>query len=257
VKSTRRSVAVAGTLLVSVFGSAAAQTTCRDGVRVEGTITDPSGAVVAGARVEDETHIVSRTDSAGHYMFSCLSGSFTLRIQAEGFAEKTLAHDAGRRNPLTLDVQLELASVETQVQVSGNDSATLDANQGPDTVALDNQMVKHLADDPDDFLRQLQVLASEGGGDPSSARITVDGFQNATVLPPKGSISSIRVNPDLFSAEYRWPPFSGGLIEITTKPGAPALHGAVFFTGSDGSWNATTAFALRRPQRVSGAMVSS
>jgi len=243
VKSTRRSVAVAGTLLVSVFGSAAAQTTCRDGVRVEGTITDPSGAVVAGARVEDETHIVSRTDSAGHYMFSCLSGSFTLRIQAEGFAEKTLAHDAGRRNPLTLDVQLELASVETQVQVSGNDSATLDANQGPDTVALDNQMVKHLADDPDDFLRQLQVLASEGGGDPSSARITVDGFQNATVLPPKGSISSIRVNPDLFSAEYRWPPFSGGLIEITTKPGAPALHGAVFFTGSDGSWNATTAFA--------------
>jgi hypothetical protein len=165
------------------------------------------------------------------------------RLQAEGFAEKTLAHDAGQRNPLMLDVQLELSSVESQVQVSGSDSVGLDANRGPDTVTLDTQMVKQLADDPDDFLRQLQVLASEGGGDPSSARITVDGFQNATILPPKGSISSIRVNPDLFSAEYRWPPFSGGLIEITTKPGAPTLHGAAFFTGSDGSWNATTAFA--------------
>ena len=141
-KSTRRSVAVVGTLLISVFGSAAAQTTCRDGVRVEGTITDPTGAVVAGARVEDETHTVSRTNSAGHFMFPCLSGSFTLRIQAEGFAEKTLAHDAGRRNPLTLDVQLELASVESQVQVSGNDSVGLDANRGPDTVTLDTEMVK-------------------------------------------------------------------------------------------------------------------
>jgi hypothetical protein len=31
--------------------------------------------------------------------------------------------------------------------------------------------VQQLADDPDDFLRQLQVLASEAGGDPASAII--------------------------------------------------------------------------------------
>jgi hypothetical protein len=241
VHKTRRSLVVVGALLGAAF--APAQTPCRNGVHVEGTITDPTGAIVANARVESETDEVSRTNNAGRYNFPCLARSFKLRVQAESFAEKTVTHDAGQLNNVTLDVELVLASVETEVQVSGNVSATLDANQGPDTVTLDTQMVKQLADDPDDFLRQLQVLASEGGGDPSSARITVDGFQNATVLPPKGSISSIRVNPDLFSAEYRWPPFSGGLIEITTKPGAPALHGAVFFTGSDGSWNATTAFA--------------
>jgi hypothetical protein len=36
--------------------------------------------------------------------------------------------------------------------------------------------VQGLADDPDDFLRELQVLAAEAGGDPATAMIMVDGF---------------------------------------------------------------------------------
>ena len=75
-----------------------------------------------------------------------------------------------------------------------------------------------MPDDPDDFLRQLQILASAAGGDPSAATIMVNGFQNGSALPPKSSIAAIRVNPDMFSSEYRWPPFSGGAIEIVTKP---------------------------------------
>ena len=59
-----------------------------------------------------------------------------------------------------------------------------------------------MADDPDDFKRQLQVLAATSGGAPGQAIITVDGFQNSSTLPPKSSIASIRVNPDMFSAEY-------------------------------------------------------
>ena len=223
--------------------AATAQAPCGDGLRVEGTVTDPSGAIVPGVRVEGAGGSTSLTDNTGHYLLSCEATPLTLRVHADGFADQTFRRDAGRQNSLRLDIQLTVKSVETQVQVNGGDTSTLDPGRGPSTVTLDSQMVRQLADDPDDFLRQLQVLASEAGGDPSSARIMVDGFQNATVLPPKGSISSIRINPDLFSAEYRWPPFSGGLIEITTKPGAPALHGALFFTGSEGSWNATTAFA--------------
>ncbi len=72
----------------------------------------------------------------------------------------------------------------------------------------------------------------------------VDGFQNPSALPPKNSIASIRINPYFFSAKYQWPPFSGGVKEITTKPGADAFHGAVFFTDSDGIFNATDPFSL-------------
>ena len=99
-------------------------------------------------------------------------------------------------------------------------------------------------DDPDDFLRQLQVLAAEAGGDTTQAIIMVDGFQNPSALPPKSSIASIRINPDLFSAKYQRPPFSGGVIEIMTKPRADAFHGAAFFTDSDGIFNATDPFSL-------------
>jgi hypothetical protein len=67
---------------------------------------------------------------------------------------------------------------------------------------------------------------------------------NPSALPPKSSIASIRINPDLFSAKYQRPPFSGGVIEITTKPGADTFHGAAFFTNSDGIFNATDPFSV-------------
>jgi hypothetical protein len=133
-----------------------------------------------------------------------------------------------------------MAAVQSDVQVSGDS----DNDTGGDTTTLNTKAVQGLADDPDDFLRQLQVLASEAGGDPTQAIMMVDGFQNPSALPPKSSIASIRINPDLFSAKYQRPPFSGGVIEITTKPEADALHGAAFFTESDGSFNATDPFSV-------------
>ena len=41
------------------------QTTCANGVRVEGTVTDPSGAIVAGASIEGTDGAISLTDAAG------------------------------------------------------------------------------------------------------------------------------------------------------------------------------------------------
>ena len=104
--------------------------------------------------------------------------------------------------------------------------------------------LQQLPDDPDDLLRQLQVLSASSGGSPVSTLIMVDGFQNGSALPPKSSIASIRVNPDLFSAEYQTPPWSGGVIEITTKPGADTLHGALFYSDSNSSFNATDPFSI-------------
>jgi hypothetical protein len=62
-------------------------------------------------------------------------------------------------------------------------------------------------------------------------------------MPPKSSIASIRINPDFFAPEYQTPNWSGGRIEITTKPGADRFHGALFFTDSNGIFNATDPFS--------------
>lgn len=220
-----------------------AQSACTDSVRVEGTVSDTLGGSIGGASVTGIGDSRSVTDAFGHYVLLCQPSVLTVHVQAEGFAEAILQRKVSQARTLHLDVKLSIASVATDVQVNADNPVALDPDRGSGTVVLDSQMIKQLADDPDDFLRQLQALASQSGGDPTSAVITVDGFQSATVLPPKGSIASIRVNPDLFSTEYRWPPYGAGLIEIVTKPGASSLHGATFFTGSSGSWNATTAFA--------------
>jgi hypothetical protein len=217
------------------------QQNCTSGIRVEGTITDPTGAVIPGAQVRASNGETATTDTAGHYVLPCIpTTSTTLTAQADGFASGTASGRARQGETVHVNLQLAVAAVQSDVQVNGDSGI----DSGGATMTLNTKAVQGLADDPDDFLRELQVLASEAGGDPATAMIMVDGFQNPSALPPKNSIASIRINPDLFSAKYRYPPFFGGVIEITTKPGADAFHGAVFFTDSDGIFNATDPFSV-------------
>jgi hypothetical protein len=224
-----------------VASLAHAQQSCVNGIRVDGTITDPTGAVIPGVQVRATKGETATTDTAGHYVLPCIPAtSTTLTAQADGFARGTASARARQGGTVHVNLQLAVAAVQSDVQVNGDSGI----DSGGDTTTLNTKAVQGLADDPDDFLRQLQVLASDVGGNPSQAMIMVDGFQNSSALPPKNSIASIRINPDLFSAKNKWPPFSGGIIEITTKPGADAFHGAAFFTDSDGIFNATDPFSL-------------
>jgi len=233
-----RGLLVAVTLIPSL---AIAQQTCANGMRVEGTIADPTGAVIPGAQVQAASGEKTTSDATGNYVLSCVAGTSSLiTAQAEGFASNTARARGRGGEAVRVNIRLAIATVHADVQVNGDSG--IDSSGA--TMTLNTQAVQGLADDPDDFLRELQVLASEAGGDPTQAIIMVDGFQNPSALPPKSSIASIRINPDLFSARYRRPPFSGGVIEITTKPGADAFHGGVFFTDSDGIFNATDPFSV-------------
>jgi hypothetical protein len=221
-----------------------AQQSCTSGIRIDGVVTDPSGAFVSGAQVQSADGSQTQTDAAGRFVLPCISpASSTVTVQANGFAQATVRAHARAGDAAHISLQLAISSVETNVQVNA-EAAGIDGDSGAGTTVLSTTDVERLPDDPDDLLRQLQVLASTSGGDPSSAIVTVDGFQNGSALPPKSSIAAIRVNPDLFSSEYQWPPFGGGVIEIVTKPGAPPIHGAVFFTDSDGFFNATDPFSV-------------
>jgi hypothetical protein len=215
--------------------SATAQQSCTAGMHVEGIITDQTGAAIPGATVQ-AAGISVTTDASGHYVLACVSAHALIRAQASGFGNAAVRL-SGQAH---VNMQLPVAAVQMDVQVSGDSDDTTSG----DTTTLTTKAVQGLADDPDDFLRELQVLAAEAGGDPTAAIIMVDGFQNPSALPPKSSIASIRINPDLFSAKYVRPPFSGGVIEITTEPGADTFHGAVFFTDSDGVFNATDPFSV-------------
>src|ERR1700744_1346261 len=210
---------------------------------VSGTVLDPSGAAVVDAEVQLQADKEEHTTAGPHgsFSFPCPGNEpYQLTVNAAGFTENTTSG----RGPTNITVHLRIADVHTDVEVGENSGVSVDADHGAGTHTLTAQDLQGMADDPDDFKRQLQVLAATSGGAPGQAIITVDGFQNSSTLPPKSSIASIRVNPDMFSAEYDRPPYQGGRVEIFTKPGRDSFHGALFFTDSDSAVNATDPFAL-------------
>ena len=223
---------------------AAAEPTCTSGLRVEGTITDPTGAVIPGARVQAASGERTIADASGHYILACVAG-IPARITAEfpGLTSVTSVENGPLGGTVRLDLKLPIETVQTSVQVNA-DAAEVNAESATAASDLNSADLARLPDDPDDLLRELQMLAAAAGGDPSATTVVVDGFQNGSAMPPKSAIASVRVNPDMFSAEYENPLWHGGRIEITTRPGAESLHGALFFTGSAGVFNATDPFAF-------------
>lgn len=235
-------IALIGLLLMTVTGYA--QQFCADSIHIEGTIRDPSGAAVRNAQVQTSDNQTARTDDGGHFLLPCVpANAATLTIQAEGFAPLSKQIIARIGESVHLSLQLTIAVVETGVQVTA-DAGASNPERGPGAKTLSTEEVRQLPDDPDDLLQQLQLMASTGGGGSGAAAIVVDGFQNGSALPPKSSIAAIRVNPDPISPEYERPDSSGGRVEIITKPGAGNLHGALFFTDSNGSFNATDPFSV-------------
>jgi hypothetical protein len=221
------------------------QTSCSKGIRVEGSVTDQSGAVIPGAQVQAGDGLEARTDSTGAFQFACVVGTSTiLHVQATGFTAIRSTATGSMGSTVRITLLMPISAVQTDVQVSAEETTPLETSSGAGTKTLTAEDLRQLPDDPDDLLQQLQLLASTGGGDASSANVVVDGFQNGSAMPPKSSIASIRVNPDPISPEYERPDSQGGRIEITTKPGVGSFHGALFLTDSDGSFNATNPFSV-------------
>lgn len=231
-------------MLMGVFSPmlVSAQQTCANASRIDGIITDATGAIIPRAQVQASDGETATSDAAGRYVLPCApAGTVTFNVQAQGFEVKSQSVRTRPGQPLHANVQLSIAAVQSEVQVSG-DSDDIGNQNGAAATVLGRKQIQQLADDPDDFLRQLQVLAASSG-DPSATMIVVDGFQSPSALPPKNSIASIRINPDFFAPEYQTPLWRGGRVEITTKPGADRFHGALFYTGSNGVFNATNPFS--------------
>lgn len=222
-----------------------AQQICPNGIRIEGTVTDPSGAAIPGARVRTSRGDEALSGATGDFRFACVPGtSMPLHIEANGFTSTIVTAEGQIGSTARVSAELTIAAVTSDVQVNSEATNPLDTSTGAGTATLSEDDIQQLPDDPDDLLQQLQLLASTGGGASTAANLVVDGFQNGSALPPKSSIASIRVNPDPISPEYERPDADGGRIEITTKPGAASFHGALFLTDSDGSFNATDPFSV-------------
>jgi len=225
---------------------ASAQTPCH-GSPLEGTVRDATQALIPGATLSLDGANVASSSSDGRFRIACVTeGTHHLSAAAQGFATQAISFKSPHTDPLA--VVLKLEAVETQLDVDADSTVPSDPTASGPSQTISGNRLQSLADDPDDLLRELQQMAATAGGSPSGATIRVDGFAggDSSSLPPKDSIAYIKVNPDLFSSEYRQPPFGGGEIQVYTKPGQPAFHGSLFATNGSPWMNARDPFSTSR-----------
>ena len=213
------------------------------GHTLSGTVQDSTAAVIPGAtlKIDGALEQNQTSGSDGHFTFPCVSaGPHQLIVSAPGFTASQQALPT--RFPADFHITL-IPADSVSINVDAETPASDPVLGGLNGTTLSGNQLSTLADDPDDLQRELQQLAAAAGGPPSGTVLSVDGFQDDSPLPPKSSIARIQVNPDLFSAENRQPPFEGGHIEIFTKPGAKNFHGSLFTTNSSQWMNSRDPFS--------------
>jgi hypothetical protein len=115
-----------------------------------GNVTDPSGAVVAGAKVEAQNiatgvSTIINADERGAYLFSNLqAGIYKVTITAQGF--KTLTQENVKIDANTtrrLEAQMEVGDVTATVQIS-SDTPTLQTERADVNITLPARQVNDL-----------------------------------------------------------------------------------------------------------------
>lgn len=222
-------------------------------IDVTGSVKDPHGDAIVAAKIvllQRQSMVgEATTDDSGRFRFSGLDeGAYTLTVSSDGFSprEETLSLRSGL-SPPSLSIVLQPTIKDEVLLVEADKGVSLDPLSAAGAKVLKEKDLSALPDDPDQLSARLQLLASSSGSAPGQAAVTVDGFLNEGRLPPKSSIREVRINPDLFSAEYDKAPYQGGRIEIYTKPGATAFQGSAFYNGNNGVFNARNAFAASKP----------
>ena len=223
-----------------------------------GVVTDPSGAVVAGANVTVVGPIGEKTvasDAEGRFMFSLLiPGYYSVKVSKEGFKSaevKTAEVVTGRTSSVT--VKLELGASATTIEVNAS------------SVQVDTTSTAVGSNLTDNFYQSVPVGrgvtglfyaapgVTSGGGtgtaNPSIAggtglennyvadgvSITDAGFGGIGVYSRNyGSLSTginlsfvkeVDVKTGGFEAQYG--KSTGGIVQIVTKSGSNDFHGSV------------------------------
>lgn len=216
---------------------------------LEGKIIDQLGGIIVEAKVslinQKGERLDTVTDKIGKYYFNRLAaGKYIISIEKTGFALFEGKNVEVKENFVnTFNIVLEI-KIEEKVEVPSHlEKPSVDPNNNKDATVLKRDDLDNLPDDPEALETFLKALAGDSAG-PDGAEIYIDGLISRNV-PPKSSISEIRINRNPFSAEFDRIGYSR--IEIITKAGSNKLAGSFFFKFNDESFNARNAFAETRP----------
>jgi hypothetical protein len=229
---------------------------------ITGTVTDPSGAVVSGARVTltnegTGTSLSTTTGADGVYEFSPVRiGSYKLDLSAGGFKKEIQTHvvvDVSARVPANFKLQPGAVSETVEVTSAAPVLQSQDASVGQ---VIDQRSVNDLPLNGRNFTFLAQLAAgvntpqadtrgnagsgafTANGNRPAQNNYMLDGIDNNSdtvdflngtnfvVLPPVDAIQEFKVQTSDFSAEYGRS--GAAVLNATIKSGTNQFHGAAW-----------------------------
>jgi Carboxypeptidase regulatory-like domain len=258
----RPAILLSGLLLLCT--AVLAQTTISTG-SIQGTVTDPSGAVVNGARVtisnkETGQSVAITTSSAGAYSSGALlPGDYVIRVEQQGFSttELNVGVQVGVTTPG--NIKLGVGKGTEVVEVTGT-AVTVNTEQPSVQGVLTSQQIEKLPINGRNFLDLAQlepgVQIQDGGNfDPTkngfssisfggrygrTARIELDGIDisdetvgTTTQNISAGAIDEFQLSQSTLDLSTELT--SSGAVNVATKSGTNTYHGEAFYLFRDAS----------------------
>jgi hypothetical protein len=261
-----------GLIWMAFLASASAFSQSINSGTLDGTVTDPSGAVVASAMVELRNPVTGYeqkavTGSHGVYRFTNIpQNNYVLTVEARGFASFSRAVDVRTSVPIKADVALQLATASTVVNVEANAaSVETDPSAHQD---VDRSSFRNLPSfDPGGQLSQAitystgAVAADANGffhplGDHAQTTFVVDGqpisdqqSKTFSTQIPADAIQSMELITGSPDAQYG--DKSSLVVNATTRSalGARKAFGSLNTEwGSFGTWGSSASFGAGTPK---------
>lgn len=242
---------LAVTLLVAVTGMGQSFTG-----RIVGTVSDASGAVVAGAEVRvlntgtNWAQTVTTNDDGNYTLSELPRGEYQVEVSSTGFKQfvrRGIQLSVGQQ--ARVDVRLEVGSVSESVEVTADASLleTVDSVLGK---VVDNKRIIELPLNTRNVYSLLyltpgvtgSVSTTYGTGfgingarnsmldilvdGVSTAHPTVNGFSGNSTFPPVEAIAEFKVMGSNYSAEFGRS--NGGMVNVVYKSGSNQFHGSLF-----------------------------
>jgi hypothetical protein len=228
---------------------------------ISGTITDPSGAPIPGAKITvTETRTSTKneavTDNSGKYnVLFLLTGDYDIAIQAQGFKDyvRKALHVGAGDHPV-INAQLEVGDAAQTVEVTADvplvNSENASVGQAITTKEVEDfplngrspMMLAQLAigvimspfnststvQQPYDRSNPFSI----GGTPTQTSEIMLDGSPNATwdnrsaYTPPVDAVQEVRVKA--FDTDTAFGHTNGGTINMVLKTGTNSIHGTAY-----------------------------
>lgn len=239
---------------------------------ITGTVVDPTGARVAGAKVKIVSAATGAertlaTETAGTFYFGSLQpGKYSVQFEANGFrrAERTNIPLSALETLSLGNVELEVGTVSDSIQVS-EQGTVVQTQTSERSGVLTGQQVESLAirgrnvmslvsllpgvvdlDDPEQLATNWNFYVQ--GNRRNTNNVSVDGATvnaignnfNAVVAVSMDAVAEVKVLTSNYQAEYGR--MSGANIQIVTKSGSKQFHGLASYFKRNEALNANDFF---------------